>query len=167
LIRPLLALLPWVLPAGALAQAEPYPSRRTPSLQLGVVGTYTEGLGSERLLRGAGGHLDLGGSFPVGHDQDELFLLARVGTGKPGFGLAAHGGYRSLFSQDAWQTFTELGVIAHARPSAWGGARVAVGVRYLMGHGLTLYGGAGGQMGFGAGLRLDAELFSGVSWNLP
>ncbi len=165
--RVLLALLLTILPGATFAQArEPYTPSRGPALTLGLVGTYTEGIRSSAFLGGVGGHLELGASFPVGYEENELFLAARAGRLRGGTSLGLHGGLRSVFGREAWQTFTELGVVIHARPEVWGGVRLGLGVRHALSESFSLYGGVGGQLGFGSGLRLDVEMLTGLRWAL-
>ncbi len=159
----LLAALP------ALAQARltpPTAPRRTPALLLGPVLTYTESFDSEQLRRGLSGHVELGGSLPVGYEDNELFLMARVGGGAPGFSLAVHGGFRSVFTLEEWQTYTDLEAVVLMRPRFWVGPRVGLGVRRTLNETLSLYGGLGAQLGFGSGLRFDIELSTGLRWSL-
>jgi hypothetical protein len=169
-MRPLpLALLLASLCAAARAQSleEPTPLHRGPALLVGLAGTYTETLRAQEFQSGAGGHLELGASLPVGYDENELFLMARAGRLRGGdSSLALHGGLRSVFGREAWQTFADLGVVLHARPSLWAGPRLALGVRHALSESFSLYGGLGGQLGFGVGLRLDVEVFSGLRWGL-
>jgi hypothetical protein len=164
-----LSLLIAALPALALAEGRTSPPRaprRTPALLVGPVLTYTESLRSEQLRRGLSGLLELGGSLPVGYEENELFLMARAGGGAPGFGLSVYGGFRSVFGQEEWQTYADLGAAVHVRPGLWVGPRVGLGVRRSLTETLSLYGGLGGQLGFGSGLRLDVELCTGVRWSL-
>ena len=162
-----LSFLIAALPTLALAQSPTsLVPRRGPALLGGLVGTYTESLGSERLQRGLGGHLELGGSIPVGYEENELFLLGRAGLGAPGPSLLVHGGFRSVFGRDEWQTYAELGAAVHLQPTFWAGPRVGLGVRRALNEAFTLYSGLGGQLGFGSGLRLDIELCAGLRWSL-
>jgi hypothetical protein len=161
-----LSFLSAALPALAMAQSTPTVPRRGPALQGGLVGTYTEGLGSEQVQRGLGGHLELGGSLPVGYEENELFLLGRAGVGAPGQSLLVHGGFRSVFGRDEWQTYVDLGAAVHLRPTFWAGPRVGLGVRRALSETFTLYSGVGAQLGFGSGLRLDIELCTGMRWSL-
>ncbi|WP_257446904.1 hypothetical protein [Archangium lipolyticum] len=163
---PLLLLLTALPALGQTRVTTPTSHHRTPALLLGPVLTYTESFGSDQLRRGLSGHVELGGSLPVGYEDNELFLLARVGAGTPGFSLAAHGGFRSVFTLEEWQTYTELGAIVHARPRFWVGPRVGLGVRRTLTETLSVYGGAGAQLGFGSGLRFDIEVSSGLRWSL-
>jgi hypothetical protein len=169
-MRPLpLALLLASLCAAARAQSleEPTPLHRGPALLVGLAGTYTETLRAQEFQSGAGGHLELGASLPVGYEENELFLMARAGSrGAPGSLLTFHGGLRSVFGREAWHTFADLGVVIHARPALWAGPRLALGLRRSFSESFSLYGGVGGQLGFGAGLRLDVEVFSGLRWGL-
>jgi hypothetical protein len=128
--------------------------------------TYTELVASKEARRGLAGHLELGASVPVGYEENELFLLARAGGGTPGFSLGVHGGYRSVFELEEWQSYADLGVAVHLRPSLWAGPRVGLGARRALSERLTLYGALGGQLGFGSGLRLDVEVSTGLRWSL-
>jgi hypothetical protein len=161
-----LSLLIATLPSLAVAREWDGTPRRAPSLLVGPVATYTELVGSERASRGVAGHLELGGSLPVGYEENELFLLARAGGGTPGFSLTVHGGFRSVFGEDAWQTYVDLGAAVHLRPRLWVGPRVGLGVRRSLNESFTLYGGLGGGLGFGSGLRLDVEVSTGLRWSL-
>ena len=160
------SLLLAALPTVAFGQTWTRPPTRGPALLLGPVLTYTELVASEEAQRGLAGHLELGASVPVGYEENELFLLARVGGGAPGLSLGAHGGFRSVFELEEWQSYVELGVAVHVRPRLWAGPRVGLGVRRALNTHLTLYGGLGGQLGFGSGLRLDVEVSIGVRWSL-
>lgn len=166
---PVLLLLTTLPPLPTLAQTRltpPTAPRRSPALQLGPVLTYTESFGSDRLRRGLSGHVEFGGSLPIGYEENELFLMARVGGGAPGLGLGVQGGFRSVFTLEEWQTYTELGAVVHARPAFWVGPRVGLGVRRALTGTLALYGGPGVQLGFGSGLRFDIELSAGLRWSL-
>jgi hypothetical protein len=161
-----LLLLSSTLPTLALARGWDGTPRKVPSLLVGPVASYTELVGSERANRGLAGHLELGGSIPVGYEENELFLLARVGGGAPGFSLGAHGGFRSVFAENEWQTYVDLGAAVLLRPELWAGPRVGLGVRRALNETFTLYGGLGGGLGFGSGLRLDVEVSTGLRWSL-
>jgi hypothetical protein len=170
-MRPLpLSLLIATLPSVALAEGWSYSTprapRRTPALLAGPVLTYEEGLGTQQVRRGTAGHLELGGSLPVGYEENELFLMVRAGGGAPGFGLSAYGGFRSVFGREEWQTFVDLGAAVHVQPDFWVGPRVGLGVRCSLSETFSLYGGLGAQLGFGSGLRLGVELNTGVRWSL-
>ena len=161
-----LSFLLTVLPTVALGQTWTPSPTRGPALLLGPVLTYTELVGSTAAQRGLSGHMELGASLQVGYEENELFLLARVGGGAPGLSLGAHGGFRSVFELEEWQSYVELGVGMHALPRIWAGPRVGLGVRRALNAHLTLYGGLGGQLGFGSGLRLDVEVSTGLRWSL-
>ncbi|HEX8437480.1 hypothetical protein [Archangium sp.] len=161
-----LTLLIAMLPTLVLAREWDGTPRHVPSLLVGPVATYTELVGPERARRGIAGHLELGGSVPVGYEENELFFLARAGGGTPGLSLTVHGGFRSVFGEDEWQTYADLGAAVHLRPELWAGPRVGVGVRRALNETFTFYGGLGGGLGFGSGLRLDVELSTGLRWSL-
>ena len=161
------------LPAGALA-AQPvdtpyYEDRRALSLILGPGASYTEYItrsddAADARSQGDA-HLDVGGSRTVGYDGDELFVLIRGSLRGPD--LALVGGYRNFFGTDAWQTFFDLSALIRPFSGPWLGPRVAFGLRHTFSERLAVYGGLGLTLGFGQGLRGDAEAFTGVQWIFP
>jgi hypothetical protein len=165
------AVLAVALPVGASA-AEPvdtpyYAERRALSLIIGPGAGYTESIdrGDDAVEQGADAHLDLGGTRTVGYDGDELFVLIRGSLRGPD--LSVGGGYRNFFGVDAWQTFFDLGVMVRPFSGPWVGPRVALGLRHTFTERLAVFGGLGLTLGFGSGLRGDAEAFTGVQWIFP
>lgn len=146
---------------------EPYAHRRHLSLIAGPGVTYTERLSGDRAVSGLSAHLDLGGSLSVGYGQDEVFLQVRGSTGAPGEELALIGGFRSVFGDESWQTFLDLGATVRPFSGPWVGPRIGLGVRHMISDQLALLGGLGLTFGFGSGLRGDAEAFTGVQWIFP
>jgi hypothetical protein len=144
----------------------PYGERRALSLILGPGASYTELIRrSDDAVSGADAHLDLSGTRTVGYDGDEVFVLLRGGLRGPD--LSIGGGYRSFFGRDAWQTFFDLGVLVRPFSGPWLGPRVALGVRHTFSERIAIIGGLGLTLGFGSGLRGDAEAFTGVQWIFP
>lgn len=154
------------------ASAEPvetpyYEDRRALSLFLGPGASYTEYIKSsdDDAESGGDGYLDLGGTRTVGYDGDELFLLIR-GSAR-GLDLSFAAGYRNFFGVDAWQTFFDIGVLARPFSGPWVGPRIGLGLRHTFSERLAVFGGLGITLGFGSGLRGDAEAFTGVQWIFP
>lgn len=173
MIHGVIVALTVALPAVALA-AEPvgtpyYQERRALSLILGPGASYTEYIrGSEDdadARSRADAHLDVGGSRTVGHDGDELFVLIRGSLRGPDLSLV--GGYRNFFGTDAWQSFFDLSAVIRPFSGPWLGPRVAFGLRHTFSERLAVFGGLGLTLGFGQGLRGDAEAFTGVQWIFP
>src|SRR5687767_7938217 len=104
--KPLLLLL---LTAPALARAQYYEDRDSLSLLGGASLGYTSAIRDQNAEAGPGVFLDLGGSLTVGDDRDELVLMIRGGTGQAGTEGVVQGGFRSIFGDDDWQTFFDLG----------------------------------------------------------
>lgn len=156
-----------MITAPALAQAQYYEDHQTVSLLLGPSLSYTNAIRGQQAQTGPGVYLDLGGSLTVGDDRDEVFLIARGGTGPSGGEGVLLGGFRSVFGDEAWQTFFDLGATLRLFSGTWAGPRVGFGVRHALSDHLSLYGGLGLSLGFGSGLRLDAEAFTGLQWSFP
>ncbi|MDY7227945.1 hypothetical protein [Hyalangium rubrum] len=164
-MRTLLLLLLLLAPAGARAQY--YEEHRAVSLLVGPSLGYTNALRDNRAQTGPGIYLDLGGSLTVGHDRDEVFLIARGGvTTKGGEGVLL-GGFRSVYGEEELQTFFDLGATVRLFSGTWVGPRIGFGLRHALSDRLSLYGGLGLSLGFGSGLRMDAEGFTGLQWSFP
>ncbi|NMO22911.1 hypothetical protein HPC49_50175 [Pyxidicoccus fallax] len=171
MIRAVILPLAVALPAAA-SGAEPvdtsyYKERRALSLILGPGGSYTEYINrsDDDAESGGDAHLDVGGTRTVGYDGDELFVLIRGSVRGPDLSLI--GGYRNFFGTDAWQSFFDLSAVIRPFSGPWVGPRVAFGLRHTFSERFALYGGLGVTLGFGAGLRGDAEAFTGVQWIFP
>lgn len=164
-MRPLLLIL--LLAAPTLARAQYYEERRAVSLLVGPGVGYTTAISGEAARTGLGVILDVGGSLTVGYDQDEIFLLARGGLGEAGKGGVLIGGFRSFFGREAWQTFFDLSAAVRLFSGTWGGPRLGFGLRRTLSDQLSLYAGLGLSLGFGSGMRVDAEAFTGLQWSLP
>ena len=161
-MRPLLLLL--LLAAPTVSRAQYYEERRAVSLLAGPGLGYTTTLSGDQARTGPGVLLDVGGSLTVGYDQDEVFLLARAGLGEAGKGGVLLGGFRSFFGRDEWQTFFDVGASARLFSGTWVGPRLGFGLRRTLSDHLSLYGGLGLSLGFGSGMRVDAEAFTGLQW---
>lgn len=154
--------------AGAAEYVDtPYGERRALSLILGPGASYTELISpsDDDVVSGGDAHLDLSGTRTVGYDGDELFVLLRGSARGPD--LSIGGGYRSFFGRDAWQTFLDLGLMVRPFSGPWLGPRIALGVRHTFSERIAIIGGLGLTLGFGSGLRGDAEAFTGVQWIFP
>lgn len=137
------------------------------SLLAGPGLTYTDSIRGNAVASGISGHLDVGGSLTVGDDRNEVFALVRASEGKPGFSLGLIGGYRSVFGDEDWQTFFDLGLAVRLFSGTWVGPRVGFGLRHKLTESVSLQGGLGLSMGFGSGMRLDPEVFTAVQWSFP
>ncbi|MFP2906874.1 hypothetical protein ACLESD_17875 [Pyxidicoccus sp. 3LFB2] len=144
-----------------------YEDRRALSLILGPGAAYTEYIdrGDDDAESGGDAHLDVAGTRTVGYDGDEVFVLIRGGLRGPE--LSVGGGYRNYFGVDAWQSFFDAGVMIRPFSGPWVGPRIAFGVRHTFSERLAVLGGLGLTLGFGSGLRGDAEAFTGVQWIFP
>jgi len=75
------------------------------------------------------------------------------------------GGFRSICGDEDWETFFDLGAQLRLFSGTWAGPRVGFGVRHTLSDQLSVYGGFGLSLGFGSGLRMDAEAFTGLQWS--
>ncbi|MFP2959883.1 hypothetical protein ACLEPN_19135 [Myxococcus sp. 1LA] len=154
--------------AGAVEYVDtPYADRRAFSLILGPGASYTESIdrSEDDAEKGGDVHLDLGASRTVGYDGDEVFVVIRGGLRGPDLSVA--GGFRNFYGDGSWQTFYDLGLLIRPFSGPWLGPRVALGLRHTFSERLAIFGGLGLSLGFGAGLRGDAEAFTGVQWIFP
>ena len=165
LVRTLLLIL--LLTAPTLARAQYYEEHRAVSLMAGPGLGYTNSIRGSQAQTGAGLLLDVGGSLTVGYEQDELFLLARGGFGPAGKGGVLLGGFRGFFGSDEWQSFFDVGATVRLFSGTWAGPRLGFGLRRTLSDRLSLYGGFGLSLGFGSGLRIDAEASTGLQWSFP
>ncbi len=163
----ILALCAPILAWAQSTETEYYPSRQTVSLLVGPGLGFADAIRGDAAESGFSGHLDLGASLTVGYDQNELFLIARGSAGRGDASLGLIGGYRGVFGREDWQTFVDLGVAARLFSGVWVGPRVGFGLRHNLSDQVSLLGGLGVALGFGSGLRLDAEAFTGLQWRLP
>jgi hypothetical protein len=156
-------------PAGAVEYLDdaPYAKRRSLILSAGPGAMYSERISGDTAVSGLAGHLDLGVGLTVGYSGDEVFLLVRGSTGRPGDELALITGYRSVFGSESWATFFELGASVRPISGPWLGPRIGFGARHTLSDHFALYGGLGFTFGFGSGLRADTELFTGLQWIIP
>ncbi|WP_338866560.1 hypothetical protein [Myxococcus stipitatus] len=145
----------------------PYRDRQAFSLILGPGASYTEFIdrSDEDSVKGLDALLDVGASLTVGHEGDEVFVLIRGSVREPDLSLIA--GYRNVFGLEAWQSFVDLSVVVRPFSGPWLGPRVALGLRHTFSEWFAVYGGLGLTLGFGSGLRADAEAFTGLQWIFP
>ncbi|MFY1829962.1 hypothetical protein ACN47A_28865 [Myxococcus fulvus] len=162
----LLALTPGMAQAAEYVDS-PYRDRRSFSLILGPGLSYTELIGESDadVVKGLDAQLDLGASLSVGYGGDEVFVVIRGSLRGPA--LSVVGGFRSVFGMEAWQSFVDLGAVVRPFSGPWVGPRVAFGLRHTFSERFAVYGGLGLTLGFGSGLRADAEGFTGVQWIFP
>ncbi|SES80170.1 hypothetical protein [Stigmatella erecta] len=153
-----------LLLAAPPASAQYYESRQSMSLLGGTGLGYSDVIRSQRGDTGVGGFLELGGSLTVGDDLDEVFLMTRGVLGPSGGEAVLHGGYRNLFGDEEWQSFVDLGASVRLFSGTYAGPRLGFGARRTLSDQLSLYGGFGLSLGFGSGLRWDAEAFTGLQW---
>jgi hypothetical protein len=153
-----------LLLAAPRAHGQYYESRQAMSLLGGTGLGYSDLIRSQRGETGVGGFLEIGGSLTVGDDLDEVFLMTRAGLGPAGGEGVLLGGYRSLFGDEEWQTFVDLGAAVRLFSGTYAGPRLGFGARHTLSDQLSLYGGFGLSLGFGSGLRWDAEAFTGLQW---
>jgi hypothetical protein len=164
-VRPLLLILLLAVPT--VARAQYYEEHRAVSLLAGPGLGYTNSLRGDQARTGPGVLLDVGGSLTVGYDQDEVFLLIRAGLGEAGKGGVLLGGFRSFFGREQWQTFFDVGASVRLFSGTWVGPRLGFGLRRTLSDQLSIYGGLGLSLGFGSGMRVDAEAFTGLQWSFP
>ena len=160
-------LLALLLTVPGLAAAQSYEQHRAVSLLVGPGLGYTNAIRGEHARTGLGAFLEAGSSLTVGDDVDELFVLVRGGLGEAGKGGVLIGGYRSVFGRDEWQTYFDLSATVRLFSGTWLGPRLGLGVRRTLSGSLSLYAGAGLSLGFGSGMRLDAEASTGLQWSFP
>jgi hypothetical protein len=160
-------LLILLLVAPVAARAQYYEEHRAVSLLVGPGFGYTNAIRGSQAETGPGVLLDVGGSLTVGYEQDELILLARGGLGPAGKGGVLIGGFRGFFGRDEWQTFVDLGATVRLFSGTWAGPRLGFGLRRTLSDRFSLYGGLGLSLGFGSGMRIDAEASTGLQWSFP
>ncbi|AGC45175.1 hypothetical protein MYSTI_03869 [Myxococcus stipitatus DSM 14675] len=169
--RRIAALMAALFSPGVARAAEyvdsPYRERWAFSLILGPGASYTEFIDreDEDSVKGLDALLDVGASLTVGHDGDEVFVVIRGSAREPDLSLIA--GYRSVFGLESWQSFVDLAAVVRPFSGPWLGPRVALGLRHTFSERFALYGGLGLTLGFGSGLRADAEAFTGLQWIFP
>ncbi len=146
---------------------DPYPTHRAIGLLVGPGLTYTEAIRGDAIGSGLTGHLDVGATVTVGYDRNELVFLARPAVGDPGFSLGLLATHRSFFGDEGLQTFFDAGIAGRLFSGAWVGPRLGFGLRHALSENVFVLGGLGLSVGFGSGLRLDAEGFTGVQWSFP
>lgn len=164
----LVAACLWPRDAGAAEYVDsPYRERRAFSLILGPGASYTELINDAdaKAVKGLDALLDVGASLTVGYDGDEVFVVIRGSLREPD--LSFVGGFRSVFGDESWQSFVDLGAVVRPFSGPWVGPRVALGLRHTFSERFAVYGGLGLTLGFGSGLRADAEGFTGLQWIFP
>lgn len=105
---------------------------------------------------------DVGITYAIGYDGDEIVAFARGTFGGPLPDLSVAGGYRGYFGLERWKTFVELGGALHLWPKLAVGPRIAFGVQYELTSNVGAFLSLGTQLGFGRIMRFDGELIGGV-----
>ena len=140
----------------------------------GAIGLLVGGLGEYKAAINPVGALppdsgfrlgpELGATLAIGHDGNELKLVARGTFLGPTPDVSALFGYRNYFGRDQWKTFFDLDVAGHFTPHITVGARFGIGVQWdwlpIAGTYVTL----AGQIGFGQALRFSGELALGFQF---
>lgn len=106
--------------------------------------------------------IDVGATLAIGHEGDELVLLARGLIPSPDFAPTVLFGYRTYYGYDRLKTFLDLQVATQVAPSFAIGPRVAGGFQYELSPVLGVAAGLAGQVGWGRAFLLGAELFVAV-----
>ncbi len=108
------------------------------------------------------GLAEIGGTWAIDVNGNELVLLARGAFGPPPLGLGLSGGYRSYFGYQQVKTFLDLQVAVHIRPTFLVGPRVGGGFQYELTPNVGVYLGGAVNLAFGNGLLLSGEVLGGV-----
>jgi len=154
---PLLLLLP------ALARAdERFDHRGAVGLLLGGGGEFRFNTGPNVDERGLRGVLDLGGTWAIGYNGNELLGWVRAAPSASGWGWSAVAGYRGYYGYERLRTFVDLDLAAQFRPLLTAGVRVGAGVQYEITSNVGVFVGVGLQLGGGNGVVLSGEVISGL-----
>jgi hypothetical protein len=111
---------------------------------------------------------EIGGTYAVGYNGNELALLATLGVATYGslradWGLAA--GYRGYFGHERFKTYFDLDAAVHFTPSVTAGPRFGAGVQYELTQTLGVFGGLEGELCIGPQeLRLSAQIAVGFQF---
>lgn len=106
--------------------------------------------------------VNLGGTWAIGVDGNELLVLARAIIGGPVLEGSLVLGYRGYFGQEQVKTYFDVGVAGHLMPELAVGPRLGFGVQYELSPIAGVYAGLAGQVGLGGTLRFDLELCLGL-----
>lgn len=131
---------------------------------LGVGGEYRAFLsGALTASSGFVGQLDLGGTWAVGYDGNELLAWGRLGLDRERLVAGAIvAGYRGYFGDGRVKTFVDLDGALHLAPVLAVGPRVGFGTQLELSEVAGLFLGVAAQFGFGRAIRFDAELVLGL-----
>ncbi len=148
------------------ARAERLDHRGSLGLLLGGGGELKSGVAAGGLASDTGAKLlmDLGGTWAVDYDGNELMALARAGLFASRTELGFIAGYRGYFGKERLKTFFDLGAALQWVPGLMftAGPRIGAGLQVELTSVVGLYVGAAGQAGFGGGLRFSGELCAGL-----
>ncbi|MBX5480364.1 MAG: hypothetical protein IRZ16_00745 [Myxococcaceae bacterium] len=149
--------------AGSPAAAERFDHRGAVGLLLGGGLEWKEGVAFDSQTDiGLRIPIDVGATYAIGYDGNELMAFGRVSLLGARVDTSFACGYRGYFGEDRFKTFFDLGLQAHFTPRITAGARVGMGVQYELSPLIGTYTGLASQIGFGNGLRFDAELLVGI-----
>jgi len=147
---------------GAAAADERFDHRGAVGLLVGGGGEYLSITVPGAQVSGPRFDLDLGGTFAIGDDGNELLLLTRAILGGPRLQGALILGYRGYFGTDQVKTYFDLGAAGHLMPEISAGPRVGFGVQLELSSLVGLYAGIAAQLALGTLLRFDGELCLGL-----
>ena len=108
--------------------------------------------------------LDLGGTYAIGNEGDELLLLLSGAFAPGGGGLADVAvafGYRGYFGRERLKTYFDLDLSAHSMPFFTLGPRLGLGVQYELTPIFGAFAGLAGEIGVGGELRFSAQAVIG------
>jgi len=112
--------------------------------------------------RGTRGGVELGGTWAIGYNGNELVACVRATPSSGAWGVSAFAGYRGYHGAERWRTFIDLDVASQFRPLLTLGVRVGAGVQYELSPNVGLFVGGALQLGGGGGLILSGEVISGL-----
>lgn len=161
---PALLLLLGLLPLAAWAD-ERFDHRGSLGLLIGGGGVAQENLYLLTVGQrdsGLRGLADLGGTWAIGENGNELAAWVRGTIGGGKLGLSVIGGYRGYFGYDRFKTFLDLDLALQAQPYFTLGPRIGGGVQYELSPIAGVYAGLAMQAAGGSGLLLSGELIVGL-----
>lgn len=107
-------------------------------------------------------NVDLGGTWAIGHDGNEIRGWGRGSFGARNKDWAVAAGYRGYFGQDRVKTFFDLDAVLHLTPIFTAGPRVGIGIQYEITSIWGVFVATGVQIGVGAGLRFSFDAMAGM-----
>ena len=155
-------LLPLLLlPAVALAD-ERFDHRGAVALLVGGGGSILDVDTPVLAVHGNRGLVDLGGTWAIGYNGNELLGQVRVALGGTVLDWSVMAGYRGYFGYDRLKTFLDVQLVALVKPTFLIGPRLGGGVQFELTPNVGVFAGLGFQIGAGTGLLFSRELFGGI-----